>query len=56
MTYAALLGHLLPPVSYDPNAPRLSAELHAEGAQFTRVEQSAGSVTGGITPLFAQAL
>ncbi|EAC0555069.1 YmfQ family protein [Salmonella enterica subsp. enterica serovar Hermannswerder] len=56
MTYATLLGQLLPPVSYDPNAPLLGAELHAEGAQFTCVEQSADRVSGGITPLFAQAL
>lgn len=36
--------------------PRLGAELHADGAQFTCVEQSADRVSGGITPLFAQAL
>lgn len=56
MTYATLLGQLLPPVSYNPNAPRLRAELEAEGAQFTCVEQRADRVTGGITPLFAQEL
>lgn len=54
--YAALLGILLPPVSYDPRGRRLSAELLAEGAMMATTESRAEDVLGGITPYYAVGL
>ncbi len=48
-----LLAMLLPPVSYDSNASRISAELFAEGRALDRGLLSAGTVEEAITPFNA---
>lgn len=48
-----LFRSLLPPVSYDPNGERLSAELQAEANTMDDVELSALRVLGSITPFYA---
>jgi uncharacterized protein YmfQ (DUF2313 family) len=42
--HADLLAALLPPVSYDPSAPNLSAELESDGATLDAVLISAGRI------------
>lgn len=51
-----LLGRLLPSVSYDPNEPRLSTELIAEGAALDRTQFDADSLSREIIPFYAQQL
>ncbi|MDK3025588.1 DUF2313 domain-containing protein [Cupriavidus taiwanensis] len=53
MTHADLLGRLLPPVSYSPTAPRIAAELSAEGAVLDGAQASAARVSDAVTPFFA---
>lgn len=53
MNHAELLARLLPPVSYDPNEPRLSAELATEGATLDRALEDANKVLGAVTPYAA---
>ncbi|MDN3578723.1 DUF2313 domain-containing protein [Chitinimonas viridis] len=48
--HASLLASLLPPVSYDPNAQRLAAELAAEGARLDEVLAGAERLRLGIVP------
>ncbi len=50
MSHADLLARLLPPVAYDPNAPRLASELSVEGMSLDRVQTSAASVHTGMFP------
>jgi len=49
-THAELLGQLLPPVSYNPNEPRLATELRAEAKVLDRVLADANVVLSAITP------
>jgi len=49
--HASLLARLLPPASYDPNAPRIAAELYAEGATLDRIDTTAAVVRDAVTPL-----
>jgi len=49
--HASLLARLLPPMSYDPNAPRIAAELHAEGATLDRINATAAVICDAVTPL-----
>lgn len=44
MIHAELLKRLLPSTAYDPNAPLLSAELDAEGAELDMAKASADSL------------
>ncbi|UTH76015.1 YmfQ family protein [Chromobacterium sp. IIBBL 290-4] len=46
-----LLSQLLPPASYSPDAPRLSAELSAEGAALDRAQLSSTQLAGAVTAL-----
>lgn len=55
-THADLLARLLPPVSYDANGPRLSAELAAEGTALDRAQFNADSLVREIIPFYAQQL
>lgn len=48
--HASLLGRLLPPTSYDPNAPLLKVELTAEGNALDRALTDADTVAGAVTP------
>lgn len=50
MSHADLLANLLPPVTYDPNAARLAAELGTEGAALDRTQGQADAVSAGIFP------
>lgn len=50
MRHAELLARLLPPAAYDPQAPRLNAELTAEGSAIDAALDYAGRVTDAITP------
>lgn len=56
MKSAELLAALLPPGSYAPNAPRISAELSADGAVLDRLLAGAGRVSDAITPFLAREL
>ncbi|WP_048796280.1 MULTISPECIES: YmfQ family protein [Serratia] len=51
MSYATLLGNLLPPVAYDPNGEQIKVEHHAEGNALQQVEDAARCVALGIVPL-----
>lgn len=48
--HADVLKQLLPPVSYDPNDPILSAELEAEGKQLDAALQSADQLLAEMHP------
>lgn len=48
-----LLGRLLPPVAYDPNAPRLAAELTAEGNALDTAQSNADAIAASVTPFQA---
>lgn len=48
-----LLAALLPPGSYEPNAPRLNAQLQAEGRALDVARAAAGGVADAITPYLA---
>lgn len=50
MTHADLLALLLPPGAYDHQAPRLAAELAAEGRQLDQALYSADLVADAIFP------
>lgn len=50
MKHAHLLSTLLPPTSYQPNSPKLAAQLAAEGAQLDLVVVSSEQVLKGLTP------
>ena len=50
MTHAALLADLLPPLAYDPRAPRLAAALASEGAALDLALANALRVLAAITP------
>jgi len=50
--HADLLARLLPPVSYDPNAPGLAADLAAEGSALDRAQADADVVANGVVPSF----
>ncbi|MCR1767877.1 YmfQ family protein [Burkholderia glumae] len=51
--HADLLGRLLPPVAYDPNAPRLAVELAAEGGALDTAQANADTVAAAVTPFEA---
>jgi len=53
--HASLLARLLPQ-AYEPNAPRLAAELAAEGLTLDRINASAASIADAVTPFNAAAL
>ncbi len=50
MKHVELLKVLLPPVSYEPNAPYLSAELEAEGNALDAALASADSILTNLVP------
>ncbi len=50
MNHSSLLALLLPPVSYDPNGGRISAELFAEGRRLDEAQARADIASGAITP------
>lgn len=50
MRHAELLTLLLPPVSYTPSAPRLKAELEADGNTLDAAAAAAAQVELSITP------
>lgn len=50
MSFGMLLRGLLPPVSYDPNAPMLGAVLDAEGAELQAARDSAQRVANAMHP------
>ncbi|HDR9026852.1 TPA: DUF2313 domain-containing protein [Burkholderia vietnamiensis] len=50
MTHAELLALLLPPSSYDPSAPLLSAELAAEGKTLDQAQVDVLATLDAITP------
>lgn len=54
MAHQDLLAHLLPPVSYNPNAPRLGNSLAVEGAEFDRVLADAVIALGALRPFAFQ--
>jgi uncharacterized protein YmfQ (DUF2313 family) len=56
MKSAAILGRLLPPVSYNANGPRLSAELAAEGNTAEQLYLHNNLIRNGVTPFLAQSL
>ena len=56
MKSASLLALLLPPVSYQPNEPRLAAELTAEGNVLDTTSMYADKALGGVTPFYAESL
>lgn len=53
MKYASLLAQLLPPGSYAPKAPRLTAQLLADGGALDRAQLNARGVVEAITPYLA---
>ncbi|NTZ40652.1 DUF2313 domain-containing protein [Enterobacter sp. JMULE2] len=53
MNTVDLFRAMMPPVSYDPNAKFLSAELGAEAAVMDTVRASARRVLDSITPFYA---
>ncbi|KIP18018.1 hypothetical protein KY49_3283 [Burkholderia sp. MSHR3999] len=53
MKHVDLLRTLLPPVSYDPNAKSLAAQLKADGHALDDAQASAESVLGAVTPFYA---
>ncbi|MFV0421625.1 YmfQ family protein, partial [Oleidesulfovibrio sp.] len=54
MSHIRLLQHLLPPTSYSPEAPRLRAELHAEGNALDAALAASVRAVMGIDPFRAQ--
>ncbi|MGK3122922.1 YmfQ family protein [Candidatus Pantoea formicae] len=56
MSYRDLLARLLPPVAYHPDAPRINAELTAEGNAFDTAEAIAEKVLAAVTPFGADEL
>ncbi|WP_410499717.1 YmfQ family protein [Chitinibacter sp. S2-10] len=53
MNHAELLARLLPPVAYQPNQPRLAAELTAEGKALDNAQAYSDKVLAAITPFGA---
>ena len=53
MKHAELLGQLLPPVSYQPQADVLAAELNAEGNAHDAVTNRAKAILGAFFPASA---
>ncbi|CAB3764077.1 YmfQ family protein [Paraburkholderia humisilvae] len=53
--HAELLGRLLPPLSYDPKAPGLAADLRAEGNALDRALADADVIANGVVPSFLAA-
>lgn len=53
MSHANLLRGLLPPHSYDPNGPNISAQLEAEGATLDAALATAVRAVMGINPFRA---
>ncbi|EEJ9456036.1 DUF2313 domain-containing protein [Salmonella enterica subsp. enterica serovar Infantis] len=56
MQHHDLLAALLPPVSYQPQEPRINAELNAEGRMFDALYSGVKSITGAVTPFYAENL
>lgn len=56
MKFVSLLSLLLPFDSYQPNQPRLSAELTAESNAFDAIESSSLFALGAVTPFYADKL
>lgn len=56
MRYTTLLGLLLPPVAYEPQQPKINAELTAEGNALDTAAFLANAVLGGVTPFYANSL
>lgn len=56
MKFVSLLSLLLPFDSYQPNQPRLSAELMAESHTFDATESSSLLALGAVTPFYADKL
>lgn len=54
--YQDLLGILLPPKSYNPRGPRLTAELSAEADVLSGADNRAVDVLNGVTPFYAAGL
>ena len=50
--HADLLGRLLPPVSYDPTAPRLATDLGAEGKALDRALADADLIAASVVPSY----
>lgn len=55
MNHAELLKRALPPESYDPNGPLISAELEAEGKALDEAQRSADAILTEIDPRTASA-
>ncbi|GJL33258.1 phage tail protein [Enterobacter hormaechei] len=56
MNTKALLSLLLPPVAYDSEQPRLSAELTAEGAAFDATYSTAQNALNAVSPFYSSSL
>lgn len=54
MGHATLLRRLLPPTSYNPNAPRLSVSVDMEGKELDRVLADAPHAVGALRPFTYQ--
>lgn len=54
MPHRDLLAALLPPVSYDANAPHLDLSLAMEGRELDRVQADGAAVLGALRPWFWQ--
>ena len=50
MPHRDLLAALLPPVSYDANAPHLDLSLAMEGRELDRVQADGAAVLGALRP------
>ncbi|SPD34986.1 putative phage tail protein [Desulfovibrio sp. G11] len=50
MGHSALLAALLPPVSYDVNAPGVEVSLAVDGAELDRVQAASAAVLGALQP------
>lgn len=53
--HADLLARLLPPVSYDPTAPDLAADLASEGAALDQALADSDVIAQGVVPSFVAA-
>lgn len=53
MKHHELLARLLPPISYDPNGPRIAAELQVEGTALDRAHANIQIAIDSLTPLYA---
>ena len=50
MGHSTLLAALLPPVSYDVNAPGVEVSLAVDGAELDRVQAASAAVLGALQP------